>query len=99
MSYYPYQGYYVVAPSHGVAQSSSHRVAQSSDTWNDLKKAGSSFIEWLSKLTKGNSLCANCHKNGATIRFCKEIAFCSRKCQDEALQNYQKQLGKFAMLS
>ena len=70
MSYYSYRGYYVVAPSHG--------VAQSSNTWNDvksdLKKVGNRFLEWLLKLTKGNSRCANCHKTGATkIRYSKEV--------------------------
>ena len=94
MSYYPYQGHYVVQSSN-----TSSDVSWS-DLKSDLKKAGNSFLEWLSKLTKGNSRCANCHKNGATtIRFSKEVAFCSHKCHQEALQNYQKHLGVFTMLS
>ena len=67
---------------------------------NELKKAGSSFFDWLSKLvTRDNTLCVNCLQNPATRkcdrRGCCGVKFCSKKCHDEKYQQYQHELGEF----
>lgn len=95
--YYPvmtYQGYYPAQ------NSGTYSDTSWSDVKNELKKAGSSFVEWVSsKLpkgsSKGNPRCFSCQRNGATIKLSGgAVAFCSQKCQHEAMQKYQKELGK-----
>ena len=97
---------YYYAPSYAVTPNQGYYVVQNSGTssdtsWSDeLKKAGSNFVEWLrsSKLpkgwSKGTPRCFSCHKTGATIKFSGDVAFCSQKCHHDALQKYQKELGK-----
>ena len=98
----PYPDYYVLE---------NNNTSQSdlkSDSQSDLKKPRSGLKDWLfSKLGKSkpvpedspNTQCSNCQKKNATIQF-YEVAFCSQKCKDEAMQKYQAEheLGEYTCL-
>ena len=91
---YEKMNYYVVP-----RNSDTYSDTSWNDVKNELKKAGSDFVEWLSsKVPKGSSKenprCVSCHKNGTTIHFSRDVAFCSQKCHHEALQKYLKELGE-----
>ena len=68
--------------------------------YNDIKKKGSSFLDWVSKqFTGDDTMCVNCLKHPATRKCerpgCCGVKFCSPKCHDEKYQQYQNELGEF----